>query len=329
MSLSTTIYSGWGWDQVFGTAILASALIRKGYRTFLEFPAPNELRGMTISKAYAIGITHRNGTLMLDTISIDYNNEKRLGIVIKYDSEGKGTVSMRFANVRSVTESVLEYVYTLNESFELPKEILNDIAFMNEGKYDKMTKIGRALYKAIRMNYMNKTFRQLMYQYALSVITKKSLKLPEVIVNEANKYDKALLLAQQLIKEERFTKIEDIPLFIISKYNKDEFVKENIELLKPVAYDILNRACRSLGISVLVLETNNTHTMRVCLQRRDISFVKIIASIPRDISDKLYITLKGNNLLIRFKDPGMGTIENMLSVANEIVSAIISAKQKT
>ena len=325
MSTSTTIYSGWTWDEVVGSAVLATALIKKGKRAFIEFPSPQEVKSLIISGAYSIGISHREGAILRNTTAVKFFGDKKLGIIFRYDGSGRSEIIMKFANVRSVTETVLEYVLTLNEKIDVPDQLLNDIVNMNEVRLDKLSRVGKIMYKALKMNYNNKEFRREMYNFALNAIKTRSLKLPETVVREAAKFDEALRIAGRLIKEEHYVKYDTIPLLVVSTKFNDNFIRQNFSLLKPIAYDLLLKLCRSNGLGMLVLETDLGHTLRVCLHKKDLSFVKIISSIPREISEKLLISLRGNHIIIKYKNPSESSLDNVLGLVDKITSSILQS----
>ena len=325
MSTSTTIYSGWTWDEVVGSAVLATALIKKGKRAFIEFPSPQEVKSLIISGAYSIGISHREGAILRNTTAVKFFGDKKLGIIFRYDGSGRSEIIMKFANVRSVTETVLEYVLTLNEKIDVPDQLLNDIVNMNEVRLDKLSRVGKIMYKALKMNYNNKEFRREMYNFALNAIKTRSLKLPETVVREAAKFDEALRIAGRLIKEEHYVKYDTIPLLVVSTKFNDNFIRQNFSLLKPIAYDLLLKLCRSNGLGMLVLETDLGHTLRVCLHKKDLSFVKIISSIPREVSEKLLISLRGNHIIIKYKNPSESSLDNVLGLVDKITSSILQS----
>jgi len=325
VSTSTTIYSGWTWDEVVGSAVLATALIKKGKRAFIEFPSPQEVKSLIISGAYSIGISHREGAILRNTTAVKFFGDKKLGIIFRYDGSGRSEIIMKFANVRSVTETVLEYALTLNEKIDVPDQLLNDIVNMNEVRLDKLSRVGKIMYKALKMNYNNKEFRREMYNFALNAIKTRSLKLPETVVREAAKFDEALRIAGRLIKEEHYVKYDTIPLLVVSTKFNDDFVRQNFSMLKPIAYDLLLKLCRSNGLGMLVLETDLGHTLRVCLHKKDLSFVKIISSIPREISEKLLISLRGNHIIIKYKNPSESSLDNVLGLVDKITSSILQS----
>jgi len=127
-----------------------------------------------------------------------------------------------------------------------------------------------------------------------------------------------------LLKEKHYIELGNVKVLAISSEFNDDFIKKNLNLVKTIAYDALLKLCRNDGIAILIQETELGHVMRVCLIRRDISFVNIIKSIPSDITDKLNITLRGNHILIRFRDPSESSLDQMLKIASHIASATIA-----
>jgi len=323
MPRSTTIYSGWGWDEVTASAILATALLRKGYRIYVEFPSPNERKGLAITKSYAVGISHKDGAILQDSISIQYIPERRLGMVLKYDSTGKSDLIMRFSNVGSLSATMLEYVETLNERVDVPEQVLHDIEAINSGEYDKVSKLGRVVLRALKVNYNSKEFRQLMYTFMMEVLRTKTLKPSEELLKENEKYDKAMELAEKIIENKEYIQYDKLKVIVISSKFNRELIKKNYSLLKPVTYDILMKVCRRDGVAVLVQETELGHTIRVCLYRRDVSFVKVISAIPKEMSEKLNIILRGNHIIIKFRNPQESTLDNVLDVVDVIANAIV------
>jgi len=321
-----TIYSGWDWDDILSSAVLAQALLRKGFKIFLEFPSPQELRNLIINKAYSVGISHKDGVRLINSTSLQYITEKRLGLVLRYDDGGRPSTIMRFANVNTLTEVALEYVQTLNEYVDVPKQLLEDVAFMSSGRLDKLSRIGRIMHRALKMNYGNKEFRSIMYNFVFNAIATKSLKIPEALIREAGKYDEAIKIARKLLKEERYVTTDNIKVLVISSKYDDELVRENISLLKPVAYDTLLKVCRTDGVAMLILETGLGHTLRVCLNRRDISFVNIVKSIPREASSKLIITMRGNHIIVKFRKPSESTLNAVLDIALSMARGVTPSR---
>ncbi len=324
MSSNITIYSDWSWDDIFATAILALALTRKGYKVFLEFPSPLERRNLILSKCYCVGITHRDGATLINSTALEYLSDRKLGLVLRYDGEGRSNILMRLVGVNSLTEVALEYIQTLNENISIPEQILNDVIAMNTSRLDKLSRIGKIMYKAFKVNYSSKEFRSIMYSFAYTVVNSKTLKIPEQLNREAEKYEKALELLNELIKNKHYIELGSIKVVTISSSFNDEFIKQNISLLRAVGYDALLKLCRSDGIALLIQETELGYVMRICLLRRDISFVDIIKSIPQNLIDKLLVTLRGNHILIRFREPSNGSLDVMLDIASKIASSIMN-----
>ena len=328
MPVNTTIYSGWGWDETFATAVLATALIRKGYRVYVEFPSPSERKGLVITKAYSIGLTQKDGVILNNSTAIQYVPEKKLGVVLRYDASGNSDVVMSFSNVNSITESTIEYVQTLNEDVKVPNQLIKDIERMSNGNMDKLTKIGKVMLKSLKMNYTSKEFRQIMYSFALKVITTNNLKLTDELLKEAEKYDKAVELSEEVINRREYIPYGKLKVLVISSKFSREFIRQNYQLLKPVAYDLLAKVCKNEGVAILVQETDLGHLIRVCLKDTNVSFVKVISSIPRELSDKLLITLRGSHIIIKFRNPEESTIDNALQLTDLLGTAISSALEK-
>ncbi len=329
MPKSTTIYSGWGWDEVTASAVLATALLRKGYRIYVEFPSPSERRGLLIAKSYAVGISHKDGAVLQDSVSIQYIPEKKVGVVLRYDSGGKSDLIMRFSSVGSLTETMMEYVETLNERVDLPEQVLRDIRAINAGEYDRVSRVGRLMLRALKVNYNSRKFRQFMYSFMMEIIRSKTLKPSEELLKENEKFEKAIKLADEIIKRKEYIQYDKLKVIVISsKFNRD-IIKNNYPLLKPVTYDILMKVCKKDGVAILVQETELGHTIRVCLYRRDVSFVKVISAIPKEMSDKLHIVLRGNHIIVKFRDPKGSTLDNVLDVVDVIANAIVTQLRAT
>ena len=321
-SLSTTIYSGWGWDECVATAVLATALLRKGYKVYIEFPSPSERRGLFITKSYAVGFSHREGSILNDAIAIQYLPDKRLGVILKYDSTGKGEVIMRFSNVSSLTMTLMEYVQTLNENVTVPEQLLRDIENINSGDLDKLSKVGKLMVQALKINYSSKEFRQVMYSFAMEAIRTRTVRATEDLAKEAQKYDEAMEIGNKILEEKQYIPYGDLKVLIISSKCKKPVIKENYSLLRPVAYDLLLKVCREDGVGILVQETELGHTIRICLRRRDVSFVNVIASIPKDLSDLLNVSLRGNHIIIKYRNPAESTLDNVLQLVDTIAHTI-------
>ena len=331
MSLgSTTIYSGWEWDDAFATAVLAKALLRKGYRVYIEFPSPPERKGLFITKAYSVGITHREGALLSNSIALQHIPEKRLGLVLKYDAGGNSDILMRFSNINSLTQGALEYIQTLNENIKIQDYLLKDIENMKNGNTDKLSKIGKIMLKSIKMNYTSKDFRKTMYAFAMEVLSSKNVKVSEDLLKEAEKYDKAMEIAQKIVDDGEYIPYGKLKVLVISSKFSRNLIKENYSLLRPVAYDLLTKVCRNDGVAVLVQETDLGHLIRICLRDVNVSFVKVISAIPKELSDRLSIQLRGNHLIIKYKDPKESTLNEILELTDKLattISELLEAKK--
>ncbi len=325
---STTIYSGWGWDETVATAVLATALLRKGYKVYIEFPAPTERRGLLITKSYAVGISHKDGAVLNNSIALQYVPDRKLGIVLRYDPAGKGEVMMRFSNMKSLTATTMEYVQTLNETVAVPEQLLRDIEYINSGEFDKLSKVGKVMFKALKVNYSSKDFRQVMYTFAMEVIRSKTIKPTPDLLAEAEKYEQAMKLGEEVLKNKEYIQYDKLKVLVISTKFSRKLIKENFNLLKPIAYDLLLKVCREDGVAILVQETELGHTIRVCLRRKDISFVNVISAIPKELSEKLNISLRGNHIIIKYRDPSESILDNVLDLTDKIALAIVTSLKK-
>lgn len=323
MKTSVTIYSKSGFDESLATATLATALLNKGSRIYVEFLSNTLSSPVVINSSYVVGVPPSNNLTIVNSTAILYIPPKNLGVVVKYDDQGKSEVLMRFSNVNSLTNAVLDYVETLNAKVELPEQLLKDVILYNQGQIDKMSKVGKAIAKAVKMNYGLIDFTQKLYTYLLEVIKTRSYKLNPDIAKEAEKYDVALRTFEELLNAKEYIQYGNIKVFVISRQISKEAIKNNYAILKPIAYDILVRLCREDGISMVVLETELGHTLRICLGRRDVSFVNIVSSIRKDLSEKLDISLKGNHVLIKFKNPSESNLDRMLEVVDDIATGIV------
>ncbi len=322
MRTTTTIYSKSGFDESLATATLATALLSKGARVYVEFLSNIISSPTKISNSYVVGFSHSQNLTIVNSTAILYVPSKNLGVVIKYDDKGGSDVLMRFSNINSLTNVVLEYVETLNAKVELPEQLLKDVNLYNQGQIDKMSKVGKTIAKAVKMNYGLIDFAQRLYTYFLEVIKTKSYKLSPDIVKEAEKYDMALKTFEELLKSREYIQYGRMKVFIISRHVGKEAIKNNYTILKPIAYDILVRLCREDGVSMVVLETELGHTLRVCLGKKDISFVNVVSSIRKDLSEKLDISLKGSHILIKFKNPSESSLDKMLEIVDSIATGI-------
>lgn len=322
----TTIYTGWGWDEVFATAVLSKALTNRGYSIFLEFPTPSEIRKLVITGGYAVGFSHRDGAKFLDSYAAYTLPEKRLGFVTYYGRNSSMETVMKAEGVTTTTEVVLMYASTaLGTTVKVPEQVLSDIKALKEGRISDLSKSGKVLYRAYKMNYVNRAFRELMYRYAINIINTGSVKPTPEIAAEAKKYDEALELAKKLLAEKRYVSFGNAKVIVISR-EFDEFIAQNFDLLRPISYDILMKVCNHDGFAMLIQETELGHTLRVCLKTTKVSFVDLIDQLTEDLSERLDITLKRHQLLVKFKDSKEATLDNMLHVASVMATPLVNLR---
>ncbi len=321
-SQSTSIYTRAGLDEVLATAILSNVLTTKGARVFIEF-VPQPLRNpIKIIKSYAVGLTPSQVVSLTNTIGFHVVPEKKLSVVTKYDESGRGEVLMSLSETSTLTQTVLEYVETLNTVVEIPDQLLKDVVFYVTGRVSEMSKVGKALTKAVKMNYNSTDFSNTLYIYFTNVIRTKLYKLSAEIEREAAKHDEALKLIDELLRSENLIPYGPLRVAVISRSFDKQLIKNNYWLLKPLTYDLLTRLCREDGVGMVVLETELGHTLRICLGIKDISFVNVISSLPRELSSELNVMLKGNHVMIKFKDPSRSSLDAVLNVVDVIASNI-------
>lgn len=322
----TTIYPGWGWDEVFAAAVLTKALTSKGYSIFLEFPTPPEIRGLLITGGYAVGFSHRDGAKLLDSYAAYVVPDKRLGFVTYYGKNSGLETVMKAEGVSTTTEVVLMYAGTaLGASVRVPEQVINDIKALKEGRVSDLSKAGKILYRAYKMNYVNRAFRELMYRYAMNIVNTGSVKPTPEIVAEARKYDEAIELAKKLLSEKRYVSFGNAKVVVVSR-EFDEFIAQNFDLLRPISYDILMRVCNRDGFAMLIQETELGHILRICLKTTRTSFVDLIDQLSEELSEKLDITLKRHQLLVKFKDTREATLDNMLHVASVMATPLVNLR---
>ncbi|MEM2021743.1 MAG: hypothetical protein QXP80_05920 [Zestosphaera sp.] len=319
---STSIYTRVGLDEVLATAILSNVLTSKGVRVFIEFVPQTVRNPVKIIKSYAVGLTPSQTVSLTNTIGFQVVPEKRLGIVTKYDESGKGEVLMSLSETSTLTQTVLEYVETLNTVAEIPDQLLKDVISYATGRVSEMSKVGKALVKAVKMNYNSTDFSNTLYIYFTNVIRTKLYKLNAEIEREAAKHDEALKLIDELLKSDNLIPYGPLRVAVISRSFDKQVIKDNYWLLKPLTYDLLTRLCREDGVGMVVLETELGHTLRICLGVKNVSFVNIISSLPKELSSELNVMLKGNHVMIKFKDPSRSSLDTILNVVDVIASNI-------
>jgi len=321
---STTVYAGLTWDDILGTAVLAAALARRGFRVYVDLPTKEELRGLRIVRSYAVGIQPRNGVTFSNSTAMVYSRPKRMGYVFRYYEDGRGEVIMRLSSVSSVTEVVKEYLPTINADIEVPKQLLDDVIAMGNGGLERVNKIGRTIYGVCRLRCNDKSVRQMLYSYAYSAVTTGNLKLPQEILNLYAEYEKALKLAEAVVKEDRVVSVGPYRVVVVSSKYSDELVSSNIGYLRPLATDILNQVCRRSSPAFLIYEDESgVHSIRVCV-RFNVSIARVVDSIPRELLDKLSVSTSATSVSIEFLDPSAATLERALELVGQMAARLQS-----
>lgn len=319
---STTIYAGLTWDDILGTAVLATALTRKGFRVYVDLPTREELKGLRIVRSYAVGIQPRNGVTFASSTAMVYSRPRRMGYVFRYGEDGHGEVVMKLSTVSSVTEVVKEYLSTINADVEVPKQLMDDVVAMGNGGLDKVSRIGRTIYGVCRLRCNDKTARQLLYSYAYSAINTGNLKLPQEILNLYAEYEKALKLAEAVVKEDRVVSFGPYKVVVISSKYSDELVAGNVGYLRPLATDILNQVCRRSSPAFLVYEDESgVHSVRACV-KFNVSIARVVDSIPSELLDKLSVSTSATSVSIEFLDPSIATLERALELVGQMVARL-------
>ncbi len=317
-----TIYTRTGLDDILAAATLSTALASKGVKTYVEFVPQVIKNPVKIVRSYAIGIAASQNVSIYSSIGFQLIPEKGLGVVVKYDDAGKSEILMSLSETYTLTQVVLEYVQTLNVSIDPPEQLIKDIISLTAGKPAEASKIGKALAKAIKIGYSSPDFVNALYAYFLQVLRTKSYKLSPEIAERAAKYDEALKLVDELLKSDNLLSYGPLRVAVISRSFEKPLIRDNYRLLKPLVNDILFRLCKENGVGMAVLETDLGHTLKICLGSRRISFVNIISSLPKELSSELNVTLKGNHVLIAFKDPSKSSLDAILSIADSIATGL-------
>lgn len=318
----TSIYTKIGLDEILATAVLSTALVSKGVKAYVEFVPQVIKNPIKIIKSYVVGVTPSQNINIYSSIGFLLIPEKRLGVVTKYDDAGKSEILMSLSETYTLTQVALEYVQTLNALIDPPEQLIKDIMNLTTGKPAEASKVGKALAKAIKIDYGSPEFLSSLYAYFLQVLRTKSYKLSPEIEERAVKYDEALKLADELLKSDNILSYGPLRVAVISRSFEKPLIRDNYRLLKPLVNDILINLCKENGVGMVVLETDLGHTLKICLGSRKISFVNIISSIPKELSSELNVTLKGNHVLIKFKDPSKSSLDAVLSIAESIATGL-------
>jgi len=319
---ATTVYAGLTWDDVVGAAALAAALGRKGYRVYVDLPTRAELSSLRILKSYAVGIQPKGGVSIVSSIAMIYSRTKRMGYVFKYDDSGRGEILMKLSTVNSATEVVKEYLSTINADIEIPQQLIDDIIAMNNGGLSRLSKVGRVLYGVYKLKSNDKNVRLMLYNYAYSSILTKNLKLPQELLLLYGEYEKSLKLVDELIKGDRFVTIGPYKVALISSKHSDEFVAKNIEYLRPFAPDILAHLCRQSSPAFMIYEEYpNIHEVRACV-KYNVSIVKVVDSVPKELLDKVSISTTPTSVTIEFINPQDASLDRALEVVTQIIARL-------
>lgn len=320
---STTIYVNRNIDSIFAAAALAVALSKKGYRVFIEFPQESNLRKLNILNSYAIDVLHTSGALLRNSIAISHLPSKKLGLIYKYDAEGKYDIYMKLSNVGSTLETALEYIKTLNESISIPSNLLNDLALIKSNNIRRLTRIGRVLYYAYKWGSNNDELLHTIYSYAYGVITTKTLKLNDDLEKAARNFEYSLSIKDKIINEQRYMQIDNAALAIISSASEDEFVRSNFIYIKSIINELLNDLCRRHALAAVVYESNRVHEVKFCINK-DISvdLSKVLAGLPEDILNYINYTYKGTQITMTFKDSNNATLDNTIRVCSAVISEL-------
>jgi len=321
---SVTIYADGDWDGVFATAVLNYALTSRGAKVFIEFPPPQSRRGLVINNAYSVEITPYMGAELRNSVLIDHHDPRiRGGYVAKFDENGRRSITLQIIGAKSALDVALEYARTLNVYVDLPKEIIKDVAYIDMGKPSRLTRLGRAMYGAYRWFIHNQEFRTEMLNFAMSIITKRTVKLTPTIIEGAKNFEKALELRKEYISKAPYILANEVPIVVISKAYDNDFIKENYEYLKVVANEIAYDLERKHPLVVVIREEAGIHTMYVYTLNPQVSLASLLRKVSARIPSITY-SVRRNVSIINFRNPAEAKLDNALKVANEIVAEYIS-----
>lgn len=324
---TVTIYADGDWDGVFATAILNYALSLRGSKVFVEFPPPQSRRGLLIKNAYSIEITPYMGAELRNSILLDHHDLRiRGGYVAKFNEDGKRQITLQIVNVRSVLDVALEYVKTLNVYVDLPREIINDVAYIEMGKHSKLTRIGRTMYGAYRWFILNQEFRTEMFNFALKVVKSRNIGFTPMIIEGYKNFEKALELKNKYLSRAPYILANEIPIVIISKSYKDEFVKEHYEYLKVVTNEIAYELEKKHPIVLVIKDENGVHTIYVYTLNPKVNISGLIRKVATYFPGITY-SIKRNIGIINFKNPDESNLDNVIKVANNVVAEFISSNR--
>lgn len=322
---TTTVYAGLTWDDIVGAAALAAALSKKGYRVYVDLPSRDELSNLRIVRSYAVGIQPKGGVSIVNSTAMVYSRSRRTGYVFRYNENGQGEVLMKLSTVSSVTEVVKEYLLTISCSIELPQQLLDDVIAVNDGDLNRLSKVGRMIHGVHKLKGNDKNVRLILYNYAYNSILTKNLKPPQELSSLYAEYEKALKLAEGVVKEGRFMEMGSYRVAIISSRYGDDFIASNLDYLRPFASDILSSLCRQNGLAFLVYENpGGIHEVRACV-RYNVSIARVVDAIPSDVVDRLSVTTTQTSVTLGFLDPNDATLENSLQLVSRLISNLSKA----
>jgi len=321
MSTSITIYTNKNIDAVFAAAALATTLSRRNYRVFIEFPSNPNLEKLNIINSYVIDLTHTNNIVIKNSVAMIHIPTKKLGLIYKYDNDGRYNISMKLSNINSTLEVALEYVKTLNDNIRVPQELLRDLACIKSKEISKLTRLGRTIYYAYRWGAGKDDILFSIYNYAYNLFMSKITKISSDLERNAKNYEYALSLINKVINEEKYTVFEDIATIVLSSsYTEDEFLKNNLQYLKVVANELLNNLCRKHKMVLLINENTNGHEIRLCINKNlNLDPDKIVNNIPDLLNLVNYLRYK-TYITITFKNPEASTLDNAMKLCQMIIS---------
>lgn len=330
MPSSTTIYSGRGLDAIFATAALASTLYRKGYRVFIEFPNPANISKVSIVNSYSIDITHLSNVTIKNSTAITHIPIKRLGLVYKYDNDGKYITTMKLSNINSTLEVILEYVRTLNDSIFIPQELLRDLAYIKSKEIFKLTRMGKTIYYAYKWGLGRDDTLLSLYNYAYSLFTSKNVKINPEIERDAKNYEHALSLINAIVNEGIYDKVGDSAIIVISsKYEGNEFLKNNMQYLRVVTNELLGNLCKNNKVAVVVSEGSAGHEIRLCVNKNlNVEVDSVLSNLPADVLSITEIKGAKTYAFMTFKNPEHGSLENALKVSQTMIRSVESFLQQ-
>lgn len=320
---SVTIYASRSVDSVFATAVLATALGRRRYRVFIEFPRLEDLKKMNIVNSYTVDIVHTSGAMLKNSIAITHVPVRRLGLVYKYDVSGKHDVYMKFNNINSTLETTLEYVKTLNESIDVPKELLSDIANIKSYNMRGLTRLGRALYYAYRWSIVSDETLNSLYSYAYNVINTRSMRLNEELEKAVKNFEYALSIKDKLIGELRYLLTDNGALVVITDETNDEFIRSNLTYLRSVTDELVIELCRKHKLAYVIYKSMLGYEIKSCICKDfGTSYPELMKELPEDLVNQVEVLSRGGYVLIRFKDVNNATLDNAIRICSTISSKL-------